>query len=307
MEQITKAQLEAKAKVRADKRQRSNTTASNLKSRLTNTAQRSMELTQEKGASCWLTALPIEQFGFHLHKRDFRDALALRYGWLPSQAPTHCTCGKSFTVKHALSCPKGGFPSIRHNEVRDLTATLLTEVCHNVSIEPDLQPLTGEQLSLATSNRAEGARLDVAANGFWGGRYEHALFDVKVFNPYAPSYRHTLLPALYRQQENMKKRAYEQRVLEVEHASFTPLVMSLTGGLSKAANSTYKRLASLFTAKWNSSYSSVMGWLRCRLMFSLLRSSIMCIRGARSSSGHAAKPLLSVDLMTAESQVAIMH
>ena len=105
----------------------------------------------------------------------------------------------------------------------------------------------------------------------------------------------------------MKKRAYEQRVLEVEHASFTPLVMSLTGGLSKAANSTYKRLSSLLTAKWNSSYSSVMGWLRCQLMFSLLRSSIMCIRGACSSSGHAAKPLLSVDLMTAESQVAIVH
>ena len=229
IEQITKVQLQAKAKVRADKRQRSNTTASNLKSRLTRTAQRSMELTQEKDASCWLTALPIEQFGFHLHKRDFRDALALRYGWLPSQGPTHCACGKSFTVEHALSYPKGGFPSIRHNEVRDLTATLLMEVWHNVSIEPDLQPLTGEQLSLATSNRAEGARLDVAANGFWGGRYERALFDVKVFNPYAPSYRHTPLPTLYRQQENMKKRAYEQRVLEVEHASFTPLVMSLTG------------------------------------------------------------------------------
>ena len=44
-------------------------------------------------------------------------------------------------VEHALSCPKSGFPSIRHNEVRDLTATLLSEVCHNVSFEPGLQPL----------------------------------------------------------------------------------------------------------------------------------------------------------------------
>ena len=94
-------------------------------------------------------------------KRDFRDALALRYVWLPSQAPTHCACGKCFTVQHALSCPKGGFPIIRHNEVRDLTATLLTEVCYHVSIEPDLQSL--KQLS-----------------GLWGGRYERALFDVKV-------------------------------------------------------------------------------------------------------------------------------
>ncbi len=35
-----------------------------------------------------------------------------------------------------------GFPSIRHNEIRDITANLLTEVCHDVSVEPGLQPLT---------------------------------------------------------------------------------------------------------------------------------------------------------------------
>ena len=40
--------------------------------------------------------------------------------------------------------------------------------------------MTGEQVCLATSNLAEGACLDVAANGFWGGRYERALFDAKV-------------------------------------------------------------------------------------------------------------------------------
>ena len=47
-------------------------------------------------------------------------------------------------VDHALSCPKGGFLSIRHNEVRDLTADLLTEVCHDVEVEPHLQPLNTE-------------------------------------------------------------------------------------------------------------------------------------------------------------------
>ena len=44
----------------------------------------------------------------------------------------------------------GGF--IGHNEVRDITATLLSEVCHNVSIEPHPQPLTGEILSHYTAN-----------------------------------------------------------------------------------------------------------------------------------------------------------
>ena len=57
------------------------------------------------------------------------------------------------------------FPSIWHNEVRDLTATLLTEVCHDVCVEPDLQPLTGEQMNNATAITDAGARLDMGLGG----------------------------------------------------------------------------------------------------------------------------------------------
>ena len=57
-----------------------------------------------------------------------------------------------------LSCPCGALPSIRHNDIRDLTARLLTEVCPNVETEPALQPLTGETLSLRTSNAEDGAQ-----------------------------------------------------------------------------------------------------------------------------------------------------
>ena len=63
-----------------------------------------------------------------------------------------------------------------HNEIRDFTANIMSEVCHNVSIEPHLQPVTGESLSFATSNSQDGARLDIAANSFWGGRLKgHSL------------------------------------------------------------------------------------------------------------------------------------
>ncbi len=58
----------------------------------------------------------------------------------PSHLPSHCICGRQFTVEHALNCPRGGFPSIRHNEIRDITADLLSEVCHSVGTEPNLQP-----------------------------------------------------------------------------------------------------------------------------------------------------------------------
>ena len=71
--------------------------------------------------------------------------------------------------------------------MRDLTANLMSEVCHNVSIEPHLQPLFGEDLHGASANTKAGARLDVAACGFWGGRFDCAFFDVRVFNPHAHS------------------------------------------------------------------------------------------------------------------------
>ena len=149
--------------------------------------QLAMNLCQEKGASSWLTVLPIQEYGFTLHKTAFRDALALRYGWLPANTPTGCACGAAFSVEHALSCPKGGFPSIRHIEIRDYTTYVLSEICHNVSVEPHLQPITGEVSTSASANSQDGARLDVAADGFWGSRFERAFFNVKAFNPHAPS------------------------------------------------------------------------------------------------------------------------
>ena len=53
-------------------------------------------------------------------------------------------CDKDFTLSHALSCPHGAFPIIQHNEIQDLTASLMSKVCHDVQIEPHLHPLLGE-------------------------------------------------------------------------------------------------------------------------------------------------------------------
>ena len=199
----------------------------------------------------WLTSLPIQEFGFALHKGAFQDALTLRYNWQPLRAPSLCACGSKFSVEHALSCPKGGFPSIRHNEIRDLTANLLTEVCNDVCIKPTLQPTDSGALTGSSSNTQDGARLDIAANGFWGGRFERTFFDVQVFNPHAPSNRHPRLSSCYRKHELKKKRQWEQRVREVEHASFTPLVLSATGGMANEATTFYKRLASCLATKWD--------------------------------------------------------
>ncbi len=174
------AQINQKSTIKQLRREQSILAAEELKQRLSPTGAKVLALASEKGSSNWLTSLPIEEFGFSLHKGAFVDALSLRYGWPPPGTPTHCVCGENFSVHHVLSCPRGGFPSIRHNEIRDATANLLTEVCHDVMVEPDLQPLTGETMSHRTSNSNEGARLDIAVNGFWGGRYEKTFLDVRV-------------------------------------------------------------------------------------------------------------------------------
>ena len=128
-------------------------------------------------------------------------------------------------------------------------------------------------------------------------------FDVKVFNPYSFSYRGSQVSSLYRRFEKDKRRRwYEQRIREVEMASFTPLVFSTSGGMSGCTNVFYKRLAYLLSLKNKLEYGNVMAWLRCRLSFSHLRSAIACLRGARSHRGCPAN-YGALDLALIEDQV----
>ena len=115
-----------------------------------------------------------------------------------------------------------------------------------------------------------------------GGRFERTFFDVRVFNPFASSNQSSSISATYVRHEKAKKRSYEERLREIEHASFVPLVFSTTGGMGKQSASLYKRIASLIAEKSGEPYSVVMSFIRCRLSFALLRASVMCLRGSRS-------------------------
>ena len=61
-------------------------------------------------------------------------------------------------------------------------------------------------------------------------------------------------------------------------------MFSSTSGIAKETTIFYKRLASLLLYKWDQPYSVTMGWLRCTLGFSLLKSSIQCISPIHSKS-----------------------
>ena len=165
--------------------------------------------------------------------------------------------------------------------------------------EAELQPLTGETMENETANKEDGACLDITANRLWGSRHERIFVDVRIFNPYAPIYSNTPMSSNYKRHEKMKKRAYDQRVREIKHATFIPIVLSATGGMGNQATHFYKRIAKCLASKWDQPYSSIMSWLRCKLTFSLLRLAIQCLRGARSSTGHPHRSL-AMDLITAE-------
>ena len=61
-------------------------------------------------------------------------------------------------------------------QIRDITAEWLERVCHDVVIEPPLQPLTGENVVPATANRQDDARADIHARGFCMGSPAEWLF-----------------------------------------------------------------------------------------------------------------------------------
>jgi len=110
---LCKRKKKVASKKRDDKRQQ----IYNLLEKANNNYQkRALFLATEKGASNWLFVIPVDEHGFSLHKRAFRDALALRY-FSFENCPTHCVCGKSFSIEHASSCHCGGYTSMMRFEI----------------------------------------------------------------------------------------------------------------------------------------------------------------------------------------------
>ena len=135
-------------------------------------------------------------------------------------------------MDHALSCKKAGFVSLRHNQIRYLTANLLKIICHDALIKPIPQQLT----------IIDEARVDVAAGEFWISR-QRAFFDIRVFNPMTQRYGSQELTKAYEINKREKKRQYNERILDVEHGSFTPLVMTALGGMGREGSKFYSRLS----------------------------------------------------------------
>ena len=147
-------------------------------------------------------------------------------------------------------------------------------------MEPPLTPLKGEGLP-SGSNIADDARLDIAAGGFWE-RCEMAFFDIRVFNPYAKTHLKQNLNAAFTRNEREKKRQYNQRCIQVEHALFTPLVFSAYGGCSRETHQFLNTLSEQLSDKKGILPGVVMNWLCTKNSFARMRALILCVRGSLS-------------------------
>ena len=180
-----------------------------------------------------------------------------------------------------MSYKKGGFVTLRHNEVRYITATLLSEVCKDVELEPSLLTLNGEeQIMSKTAKKNYEVRLDICARSFWVSG-QKAFFDVRVFDPNARRYSKQILKQCYSINENKEKRHCNTRIMEVDQGSFTPLVYTVAGGIGGQGRAFYLRLATLLSLKNGTEKSKVTSWIRSKVSFALLRSMLLCLRGSQ--------------------------
>ncbi|KAG1680480.1 Tyrosine-protein kinase Fer [Nymphon striatum] len=91
------------------------------------------------------------------------------------------------------------------------------------------QYLRAEVMRLKSANTDKDARLDIKAKGFWR-RGQTAFFDVRVTHVNSQTNANKDTKVVFKEHEQSKKRGYLERVLEIEHASFTPLVLGTNGG-----------------------------------------------------------------------------
>ena len=107
--------------------------------------------------------------------------------------------------------------------------------------------------------------------------------DVRIFNPLAPTNCSVSLDDALKRHEQEKKRCYNERVLEVEQASFCPLVFSVTGAMGNEAEKFYRHLTHRLSKKTHQTYPHTMRYIRQRISFTLLRTAVISLRGHKGT------------------------
>ena len=121
---------------------------------------------------------------------------------------------------------------------------------------------------------------DIRARGLWRTA-QNAFLVVRVINTNLISQQRISSEKVYEKHEMEKKRKYNDRIMNVEHGTFTPLIFSTHGGVGPEAQQFHKHLADKISEKNGERYGTIMTWIRCKLSFLILRACLTCLRGSR--------------------------
>ena len=86
---------------------------------------------------------------------------------------------------------------------------------------------------------------------------------------------------MYNSHEEEKKKEYGPRVLQVEKATMTAAVMSTPG---KECDKLIRQIAMKLSLKRGERFSDVVGFIRRRLRFDLLRTCVIALRGFKKNA-----------------------
>ena len=125
-------------------------------------------------------------------------------------------------------------------------------------------------------NNSNEAGEDIRTRGFWE-RGQQAFFDLRNFDPNACCYRNKSLQQCHFMNEQEKKRAYNERILQIDHNTFTPLVFSINGSIGKECQKFYSHLAQMISKKRDLLQSIYSHWIRTKVCFGLLKPSLLYV------------------------------
>ena len=175
--------------------------------------------------------------------------------------------------------------------------SLSEDSCHSSVITPLVtHHCTGEKFDIRSANTQNDARLDVSARGVWSAM-DKTFLDIRVFNSRAPTNISKPLKSVLIHHEKEKKRAYNARVLEVEKCSFSPIVFSTTGIMGNEACKFYRKLAEKLSGKSRQSYPDSIRYIRQRLSFCLLKTTIVSLRGFKGKKPTEYNTSLDINLL----------
>ena len=169
---------------------------------------------------------------------------------------------------HMPSTVRKGYTHMRHNDLRDSFANLLSDICHD-EIERHLQPLQRETIALKSTTTDDHARLKSRLTEFGNRGSTKPILMWQILS----RWQNVALKAETKQTSTMNplKRTNMNKKKQVEKATFFTLVSACTRGAGPSPSNALKQLASKLSAWKEDSY------LRTKSSFALLSSSNFCV------------------------------